>query len=279
MDSGAQPAASTFFLATNLRPTFSPCRVCLVFGEAAVLGRPIAWSDQAACSGKPLCSPSPGGVVFRGGGLVWTQMHASASASTIPWRSMPRTGACPVWPMRLVVGFGEIFESDGGRRGWDENRGEEEHGVGRMDRRWRREDDGGRYPAPGDGGDLDRGRKLRRYRGSRRFGAGEVPYDLVGSGWREDWETGGIGGGNWLAGWCILSEPSEAEWAERSGAERSGAERSGSRKALIEHFRYSTAHRTSSAGGTDEFRWQGMMAPPASSRVAGGWTRAGREGG
>ena len=96
----------------------------------------------------------------------------------------------------IVVGFGEIFESDGGRRGWDENRGEEEHGVGRMDRRWRREDDGGSYPAPGDGGDLDRGRKLRRYRGSRRFGAGEVPYDLVGSGWREDWETGGIGGGN-----------------------------------------------------------------------------------
>ena len=64
MDSGAQPAASTFFLATILRPTFSPCRVCLAFGAAAVLGRPIAWSDQAACSGKPLCSPSPGGLVF-----------------------------------------------------------------------------------------------------------------------------------------------------------------------------------------------------------------------
>ena len=160
-------------------------------------------------------------------------MHASASASTIPWRLMPRTRACPVRPMRLVVGFGEIFESDGGRRGWDENRGEEEHGGGRMDRRWRREDDGGSYPAPGDGGDLDRGRKLRRYRGSRRFGAGEVPYDLVGSGWREDWETGGIGGGNWLGGWCILSG--------RSGAERnvtSGAERSGSRKAPKEPVCY-----------------------------------------
>ena len=192
-------------------------------------------------------------------------MHASASASTIPWRSMPRTRACPVRPMRLVVGFGEIFESDGGRRGWDENRGEEEHGGGRMDRRWRREDDGGSYPAPGDGGDLDRGRKLRRYRGSRRFGAGEAPYDLVGSGWREDWETGGIGGGNWLGGWCILSGRSGAEWDERSGAGRGKLRKSPSATY------HGTARRPSSAGGTDDFRWQGMLAPPASSRAGSRW--------
>ena len=64
---GRNQRLQRFFLATILRPTFSPCRVYLSFGAATDLGRPITWSDQAACSGKPLCSPSPGGFSFPGG--------------------------------------------------------------------------------------------------------------------------------------------------------------------------------------------------------------------
>ena len=67
-------------------------------------------------------------------------------------------------------------------------------------------------------------------------------------------------------------------WMDESGAGRRIAERERSNRALS--LLYSTARRTSSAGGTDEFRWPGMLAPPAPSRAgsrSGGWTRTGRE--
>ena len=208
-----------FFSPPSSAPPF------LLAGFVSCLGRRRSWVGRLHGPTRRRAQVSPcvlllrGGLVFRGGfsldadACVRQRLYDSLAIDASDAGVSRPSG-------EIVVGFGESFESDGGRRGWDENRGEEEHGVGRMDRRWRREDDGGSYPAPGDGGDLDRGRKLRRYRGSRRFGAGEVPYDLVGSGWREDWETGGIGGGNWLGGWRILSGPSGAEWAERSGAGR-----------------------------------------------------------
>ena len=79
-----------------------------------------------------------------------------------------------------------------------------------------------------------------------------------------------------IARWVSLGDGRER--GGRSGSGRRIAERERSNRALS--LLYSTARRTSSAGGTDEFRWPGMLAPPAPSRAgsrSGGWTRTGRE--